>query len=220
MTESHDPHMPASPVGSVQICAFVLSTVVVGSQTVPGNAAQSGVATQPGKQVLLLAELRMQKPFCPKEFTPPELSPAQSAEVAHEFVHHPAHAAGSHAQFVDVQTASDEQGSPRPAVQAVQFFSAHERSVSQSGTPLGERCVQSQVELVHDDSQLARRAQSVCAPQFMTSVQQALLTHAPHVVSVGWLTHVIVAASPPPPPASPPPPPASSPLPASPAPTL
>ena len=119
--------------------AFVFSTVVVGSQTVPGNAAQSGVATQPGKQVLVLAELRRQKPFCPNRFTPPELSPAQSAEVVHEFVHHPAHAVWSHAQFVDVQTASDEHGSPRPAMHAVHCFSVHVWSASQRGTPLGKR---------------------------------------------------------------------------------
>ena len=109
------------------MCAGVFSTDVVGSQPVPGNAAQSAFVTQPGKQVLLFPELRMQKPFCPNRFTPPELSPAQSAEVVHVFVHHPAHWAGSHAQFADTQMPSDEHGSPRPAVHAVQFFSAHER---------------------------------------------------------------------------------------------
>jgi hypothetical protein len=194
------------------MCADMLSTVVVGSQFVPGNAVQSAFATQPGKQVLLFPALRMQKPFCPNRFTPPELPPAQSAEVVHVFVHHPAHWAGSHAQFLDKQMASDEHGSPRPAVHAVQLFSAHERRARYRGTPLGKRCAQSQVEVAQDDSQVARLAQLVWAAQLVASAQQVLLMHASHVVSVGRAAHVMGAASFPAtsgvaPASSPPPPP-------------
>jgi hypothetical protein len=60
--------------------------------------------------------------------------------------------------------------------------------------------VQSQVEVAQDDSQLARFAQSVWLAQLVISAQQAPLMQAPHVVSVGWLTHVMAAASLPPPP--------------------